>query len=241
MASFHGVQHKDGSLGDIVKCLHDPCTLHGNMDIQANSLEEAYQKLYDTDNHGYTDTSVIHPRINRKMFSVMKKTAVPFLMVALMSSLSACGGGNTGYDNSGILDNLSSSISSTPSSSPKIDQQKTKDYSSKAKDKYESVKSRVERYLDGMEDGDANSSSGVPASLAANTNVGMSDLKSLKVVPDHGRSSSYNRREWSDSSFAAYGSLSCWSVRDEVIKRQADPGTLRISPDGCSVEAVSFT
>lgn len=45
MASFHGVQHKDGSLGDIVKCLHDPCTLHGNMDIQANSLEEAYQKV----------------------------------------------------------------------------------------------------------------------------------------------------------------------------------------------------
>lgn len=254
MASFHRIKHKDGSLGDIVQCSHDPCTLHGDMDIQANSLEEAYQKLYDTDNHGYTDKSVIHPRINRKMFSVMKKTAVPFLMVALMSSLSACGSGNTGYDNSGILDSPSSSISSTPSSStsesssPKIDKQKIKDYSSKAKGKYESVKGRVERYLDDMENSDANSSSssgtsssGVPASLAANTNVGMSDLKSLKVVPDHGRSSSYNRREWSNSSFAAYGSVSCWSVRDEVIKRQADPGTLRISPDGCSVEAVSFT
>lgn len=254
MASFHRITHKDGSLGDIVQCSHDPCTLHGGMDIQADSLEEAYQKLYDTDNHGYTDKSVSHPRINRRMFSVMKKTAVPFLMVALMSSLSACGGGNAGYDNSEILNNPSSSISSTPSSSasesssPKIDKQKIKNYSSKAKDKYESVKGRVERYLDDMENSDAHSSSssgtsssGVPTSLAANTNIGMSDLKSLKVVPDHGRSSSYNRKEWSNSSFAAYGSVSCWSVRDEVIKRQADPGTLRISPDGCSVEAVSFT
>ena len=90
-----------------------------------------------------------------------------------------------------------SSPSTSESSSPKIDRRKIKDYSSKAKDKHESVKGKVERYLDDMENSDAHSSSssgtsssGVPTSLAANTNIGMSDLKSLKVVPDHGRSSS---------------------------------------------------
>lgn len=264
MPSFHQVIHKDGSSGDIVQCSHDPCSLHGELDIHADTLEEAYDMLYQHGHDGMSMQGGHHPHITRRIFQSLKKTAVPFLMVAMMSSLSACGA-SQGYDNSSVLDNPSPATSQSSSpyastddaarqpngSSGTYDKAKAKEYSEKAKNAYESMKSKSKGYIDELESSsDSLSSSsksggsgadGVPSSLAANTDITMADLKSLKVVANHGRSSSYNRKEWSDSRFAAYGSKSCWSVRDEVIKRQADPGTLKISPDGCSVEAVSFT
>lgn len=262
MPSFHQVIHKDGSSGEIVQCAHDPCSLHGELDIHADTLEEAYDMMYQHGHDGMSMQGGHHPHITRRIFQSLKKTAVPFLMVAMMSSLSACGT-TQGYDNSSVLDNPSptTSQSSSPQSSSNddnsqssdgtsgtYDKEKAKEYSEKAQSAYESMKSKAKGYLDELESSSDSSSNsggsdvnGVPSSLAANTGITMSDLKSLKVVSNHGRSSSYNRKEWSDSRFIAYGSKSCWSVRDEVIKRQADPGTLKISSDGCSVEAVSFT
>lgn len=122
---------------------------------------------------------------------------------------------------------------------------KAKEYGNRAKDRLSDTFGRLDGYLseDGSGSPSSASSGDVPAALAAHTDVGMSDLDSLKVVPDHGNRNGYNRRDYGNGQWpSAPGAFqSCWSVRDEVIKRQADPGTLKLTPNGCAVASVSMT
>lgn len=72
-------------------------------------------------------------------------------------------------------------------------------------------------------------------------NVTMQDLNNIQVVSDHPNIAHYRRKDYSNGRWASIaGKPSCWSVRDEVITRQAIPGSLKLTPDGCAVEAVSI-
>lgn len=261
MSSFHTVRHRDGTLGDIVPCGSDPCTLHGDDDIQADSLEEAYSIAYggDTGSLGKQDHGCSHPVMPKRRWSALKRTAATLMAVTLASSLAACGADRPYYDNTGVSPGQGSSPKvvqqeDSGTDNGTMDEDRTKTPSEeKAGDALSHVKSKAHDYLErsrkqledmyagrggNMQGVDAE---GVPASLDSNSGITKADLESLTVVPDHGRSPQYVRRQWSNGRFMPYGARSCWSVRDEVIKRQADPGTLRVTSDGCAVEAVSFT
>ena len=72
-------------------------------------------------------------------------------------------------------------------------------------------------------------------------NVTMQDLNNIQVVSDHPNTAHYRRKDYSNGRWASIaGKPSCWSVRDEVITRQAIPGSLKLTPDGCAVESVSI-
>lgn len=206
----------------------------------------------------------LHRRVPKKRFSTMRKVATSFLMVTMtVSALSACGTQEESPSSTPQQDSTSQSQQSespsqdTPSSEDELSEdyaklksrakEKLKEYKSKAKGYGEKAKDYLNDLSDALDEAEQQSSTsgiadnGVPASLNAHPDITLNDLKSIRVVPDHGRSSAYRRDEWSNGNFDSYGAKSCWSVRDEVIKRQADPGTLKIAADGCSVEAVSFT
>ena len=247
MASFHQVRHKDGSMGDIVPCANDPCHLHGDDDIRADTLEEAYSIAYGDHTAGKSsDGPHRHPRMPKRKWSVLRKSIVPLMVVTMASSLSACGS-LPFYDNDGASPQQETSESASSDSEESTwnhDLSQLKDKGSRLKSQARDYIEQERKRLDSLKD--ANNSTGgqvggVPASLAANEQITKADLESLTVVPDHGRSRAYLRRQWSGGKFLPTGMRTCWSVRDEVIKRQADPGTLRLTPDGCAVEAVSFT
>ena len=248
MASFHRVRHRDGTLGGIAPCANDPCHMHGDDDIHADSLEEAYSIAYGGQAEG--KSSAVrhhpHPRMPKRKWNVLRKSIIPLMVVTMASSLSACGS-RPFYDNDGVSPQQEVSQSAPSESgnvSQKPDLSQLKDKGTRLKNQAHDYIEQERRRLDALKD--ANNSTGgqvngVPASLAANEQITKADLESLTVVPDHGRSGAYLRRQWSGGKFLPTGMRTCWSVRDEVIKRQADPGTLRLTPDGCAVEAVSFT
>ena len=211
-----------------------------------------------------------HDSVPRQKFGRLRKAAVSFMMVSIMAAgLSACGS-STDYANSNNDNDNSSSYSQQYDSNnagnddiqSNIDKAKDKASSlyNKAKDAYNSDTGKEYRgkakkaagdaldalkgYVDSYDDGSNDMSTdvnGVPAYLNANPNIGMADLESLTVVPDHANNSSYNRKDYSNGTWDNINGSSCWSVRDEVIKRQADPGTLELTPDGCAVAAVTMT
>lgn len=250
MASFHQVRHKDGTLGGIAPCANDPCHLHGDDDIHADSLEEAYSIAYGDQAEGKTSSrDRKHPRTPKRRWGALRKSIVPLMVITMASSLSACGS-RPFYDNDGVSPQQEASAPASSSSEGRYQYQghdfsRLKDEGSRLKGKTRDYIERQRQKLDSMKDSGAapesSAASGVPASLAANEQITKADLESLTVVPDHGRSGAYLRRQWSGGKFLPTGMRTCWSVRDEVIKRQADPGTLRLTPDGCAVEAVSFT
>lgn len=263
MPSYHIVRHHDGTTGNLVLCASDPCSLHGDDDIHAKDMESAYAALYARGN----DTGMTkHPRPSRGVFTMMKRVAVPFLLVAMMSSLSACSSPYTtaeddqnaaessqSGDYSSKVDELASRLKEKAESAASSDtakKLKEKAKTAASEKNIDKLKSRASELLDSLKESASStdssstaptSTNGVPSSVSANTDITMSDLESLKVVGNHGRSSTYNRKDWSNAQWESYGTKSCWSVRDQVIKRQADPGTLKVSSDGCSVVAVSFT
>lgn len=251
MASFHRVRHRNGTFGDIVPCESDPCTLHGDDDIHADSLEDAYAMMYDDGRReGRSSSGARHPHpvMPKRRWGILKRGVVPLMAVTLVSSLAACGADRPYYDNTGASPQPRTS-QTMPSPSPKHDAKapddadkavgRARDYLEKARRKLEQATENGR--IQGIPQPANGAHEGIPASLAANEGITKADLESLTVVPDHGRSGEYVRRQWSNGRFRPYGARSCWSVRDEVIRRQADPGTLRVTPDGCAVEAVSFT
>lgn len=260
MSSFHTVRHRDGTFGGIVPCESDPCTLHGDDDIHADTLEEAYSILYDGDAApGIRKHGCSHPVMPKRRWNTLKRTAATLMAVTIASSLAACGADRPYYDNTGISPGQgASSKAAQPEDAgagngrigggdlraPSKEQvgdalsrakSRTRDYLERSRKRLEDMSASGGGTSQGMD------AEGVPASLDSNGGITKADLESLTVVPDHGRSPQYVRRQWSNGRFMPYGARSCWSVRDEVIKRQADPGTLRVTPDGCAVEAVSFT
>lgn len=264
MASFHTVRHRDGTLGGIVPCESDPCTIHGDDDIHADTLEEAYSIAYGGDAApGRREHGCSHPVMPKRRWDRLKRTAATLMAVTVVSSLAACGADRPYYDNTGVSPGQGSSPKTVQpedagSGSDSGDGRTGKSNlqapsGEQVGDALSHAKSKARDYLERsrkrLEDMSANGggtmrgvdADGVPASLDSNSGITRADLESLTVVPDHGRSPRYVRRQWSNGRFMPYGVRSCWSVRDEVIKRQADPGTLRVTPDGCAVEAVSFT
>lgn len=110
-------------------------------------------------------------------------------------------------------------------------------YAGKHLKKYSNYASESNNYNAPTSNPDKN----VPDMLNAHNSITMNDVKSLKVVSDHGNNPGYNRKNYSHGQWKNMNGSSCWSVRDEVIKRQADPGSLKLTPNGCAVASVSMT
>ena len=264
--------HEDPN-GNMVPCKSNPCSRHSQSEHTiATSPEEAYARHYANNVGMSTAMSAPvkfkHDRMPRKKFTRLRKAAMSFFTITLVTaSLSACSGAYNDYNSDSVQSPDSSSSSSTQydyedlhksaselygkakdaynSEDGQYLRGKAKEYGGKAKEGISAALSDLDDYL--SED-DANStqpttSGDVPAALAAHTDVGMSALDSLTVVPDHGNRADYNRKDYGDGQWptAPGASQSCWSVRDEVIKRQADPGTLKLTSDGCAVASVTMT
>lgn len=262
--------YHESTRGEMVPCKSNPCKLHSD-DIYASSPEEAYERKYagagigmHSSSHAGNVRSRTHSRpVDSRRFSRLKKTAVSFMMLAVITSgLSACGSNtdsNAGNDNNAGSDSSYSRQLTEEDVRRGADTAKKKvgELYNKAKDAYNSdtgksyrdkAKKATQGALSALDGYLSNGSSftpvadgDVPAYLNASPDVTMADLQSLKVVPDHSRRYSYNRKDYSNSTWENMNGSSCWSVRDEVIKRQADPGTLKITPDGCAVESVTMT
>lgn len=209
-----------------------------------------------------------HASVSKQKFGRLRKAAVSFMMISIITSgLSACGSNvsnntddNSGdssysqqYSNDDVNDDIQSGIDKAKDKANSLynkakdayNSDTGKEYRSKAKSAAGDALDALKGYVDSYDDGSSSDMSadvnGVPAYLNANPNIGMADLESLKVVPDHANRNSYDRKDYSNGTWDNINGSSCWSVRDEVIKRQADPGTLELTPDGCAVAAVTMT
>lgn len=208
--------------------------------------------------------------MSSQRFNKAKKAALATLVVILTTtSLSACGTGLSSYSHSNSYNNASAQSSSNAYDDANL-KNALKSVENKAKNAWNSntareYRSRANRVLrragsrfgrvlrdlkgkisqnsadfSGNTVNNSNPNAGALGALGSE-NVTMQDLNNIQVVPDHPNTAHYRRKDYANGRWASIaGKPSCWSVRDEVITRQAVPGSLKLTPDGCAVESVSI-